>query len=89
MQSNRLIHRKQLMKPVLPERTNAQTEINLRERSDSDSHGRTIVNSIVDFDCFSLFPRARPSQTPLQDSVSRQPFSGGRLIQEASMRREG
>jgi hypothetical protein len=38
MQPNRPIHRQQLMKPILPQRANAQPKINLRERSDGYRH---------------------------------------------------
>ena len=43
VQPDRLIHRQQFMKAVLPRRANAQPEINFRERWNSDWHGWMIV----------------------------------------------
>ncbi len=50
MQTDGLINRQKFMKPILARRTNAQSEIDLRERFDGDRHGRTIVKSRWLFD---------------------------------------
>ncbi len=45
MQPDRLIHSQQLVKSIPVASANTQPEVDLRERSNSCSHGRTIVNS--------------------------------------------
>src|SRR5579871_278499 len=50
MQADGLIHRQQLMKSIFPRRANSQPEINLRERSHRNRHGRMIVKASWRFD---------------------------------------
>jgi hypothetical protein len=57
MQPNRLIDGEQLMKALRPERANTQPQIDFREGSNGNGHGKAILNSIA-------------VENPMQDSAS-------------------